>query len=181
VVEDESGLEYLNQSGALNESCADVFGSLVKQYARNQKAEAADWLIGEDIFSPGIQGDALRSLKAPGTAYNDPVLGKDDQPAHMRDYLRTASDNGGVHTNSGIPNHAFYTTANKLGGFAWERAGQIWYESLQHPACVPTCTFARFARITIRVTRTRFGDNSGEMRAVREGWEKVGVTANTPA
>jgi Zn-dependent metalloprotease len=181
VVEDESGLEYMGQSGALNESWADVGGSLVKQYSLNQKADAGDWLIGNDIFSPAIQGDALRSLKAPGTAYDDPVLGKDRQPGHMRDYVRTTADNGGVHINSGIPNHAFYTVATTLGGFAWERAGLIWYESLQHPACVPTCTFARFARITMRVTRSRYGENSAEMKAVREGWDKVGVTATTPA
>ena len=47
-------------------------------------------------------------MKEPGTAYDDPILGKDPQPAHMRDYVVTLEDNGGVHINSGIPNHAFF-------------------------------------------------------------------------
>ena len=69
-------------------------------------------------------------MKAPGTAYNDKVLGKDPQPAHMSKYVVTASDNGGVHINSGIPNHAFYLAAIALGGHAWEKAGLIWYTTL---------------------------------------------------
>ena len=63
-------------------------------------------------------------MKAPGTAYDDAVLGKDPQPAHMDDYVHTTDDNGGVHINSGIPNHAFYLAATELGGYAWEKAGR---------------------------------------------------------
>jgi Zn-dependent metalloprotease len=107
VTEDEAGLEYFGKSGALNESLSDVFGSLIEQHRRNQKADEADWLIGNEVWTPQIQGDALRSMKAPGTAYDDPLIGKDPQPAHMRDYVDTTKDNGGVHINSGIPNHAF--------------------------------------------------------------------------
>ena len=57
------------------------------------------------------EGRALRSMRAPGTAYDDDVLGRDPQPAHMDGYVRTTDDNGGVHINSGIPNRAFYLTA----------------------------------------------------------------------
>jgi len=181
VTEAEAGLEYWGQSGALNESMSDVFGSLVEQRKRNQKADAADWLIGNEVWTPKIKGDALRSMKAPGQAYDDPLVGKDPQPAHMRDYVETVDDNGGVHINSGIPNHAFYTTATKLGGFAWERAGRIWYESLQHPALKPTTGFARFARITLRVAERLHGQTSGEVKAVREGWDKVGVPTSAGA
>ena len=64
-------------------------------------------------------------MKAPGTAYDDPRLGgKDPQPAHMGDYVDTTDDNGGVHINSGIPNHAFYLAATALGGHSWEKAGR---------------------------------------------------------
>ena len=56
-------------------------------------------------------------MKAPGTAYDDPVLGKDPQPAHMDDFVETDQDNGGVHINSGIPNHAFYLAATAIGGY----------------------------------------------------------------
>ena len=75
-------LAYKNQSGALNESISDVFGSLVKQYALGQSAAEADWLIGAGLLAKGVHGVALRSMKAPGTAYDDPQLGgKDPQPA----------------------------------------------------------------------------------------------------
>lgn len=123
VTEDEAGLVYFFQAGALNESMSDVFGSLVKQYLKKQTAGQADWLIGEGLFTANVNGVALRSMKAPGTAYDDPVIGKDPQPAHMRDFVYTYEDNGGVHINSGIPNHAFYLTALSLGGNAWEKAG----------------------------------------------------------
>jgi Zn-dependent metalloprotease len=77
VTEHEAGLIYWRQAGALNEHISDVFGSLVKQYVDEDTAEEADWLIGEGIFTENVEGVALRSMKAPGTAYDDPVLGKD--------------------------------------------------------------------------------------------------------
>lgn len=180
VVEDESGLEYFGQSGALNEHFADVWGSLVKQYRHGQTAAQADWTIGSEVWSPDIDGDALRSLKAPGSAYNDPLVGKDPQPASMADYIETFEDNGGVHLNSGIPNHAFYTTAIEIGGKAWEETGLIWYEALQHPACKPNTDFARFARITQRVAARLFGKTSSQAMAVHAGWEKVGIADGRP-
>lgn len=120
VTQVEAGLVYLGESGALNESVSDVFGVLVSQYARHQSAQEADWLIGADIVGPEL-APALRSLKAPGTAN-----AHDTQPADYDHYVHTTSDNGGVHTNSGIPNHAFYVLATTLGGYAWEHAGRIW-------------------------------------------------------
>lgn len=130
VTQYEANLAYWDQAGALNESLSDVFGSLVKQYQRKQTASQADWIIGEGLFTSNVKGVGIRSMKAPGTAYDDPVLGKDPQPAHMKDYVRTVEDNGGVHINSGIPNRAFYITALELGGNAWEKAGRIWYKTL---------------------------------------------------
>ncbi|MBP9919773.1 MAG: M4 family metallopeptidase, partial [Dermatophilaceae bacterium] len=111
-----AGLTYVAQSGALNESVSDVFGILVKQMHENETAETSDWLIGEGLFTDRVKGVALRSMKAPGTAYDDPVLGRDPQPAHMDDFEDlphdAEHDNGGVHTNSGIPNRAFYLAAS---------------------------------------------------------------------
>ncbi len=124
VTGSEVNLTYLGQSGALNESVSDVFGSLVKQYVLKQTASEADWLIGDHLLT--YQGQALRSMKAPGTAYDNDLMGKDPQPATMEGYADTDEDNGGVHTNSGIPNHAFYLTATAIGGNAWLKAGQIW-------------------------------------------------------
>src|SRR3954447_17177687 len=148
VIEDEAALTYQGQSGALNESVADVFGSLVKQFTLGQDAAAADWLIGADLRGPDFHGAALRSMIAPGTAYDDPVLGKDPQPDHMDGFVQTEEDNGGVHLNSGIPNKAFATLARDLGGNAWERAGSIWYQALRDDRLGPNATFAEFAAIT---------------------------------
>jgi Zn-dependent metalloprotease len=108
VTQYSAGLVYQDQTGALNESISDVFGSLVKQYRLKQTADQADWLIGAGLLADGVNGKALRSMAAPGTAYDDPILGKDPQPAHMKDFVNTQSDHGGVHINSGIPNHAFF-------------------------------------------------------------------------
>jgi Zn-dependent metalloprotease len=176
VTQHTAGLEYSGQSGALNESVSDVFGSLIKQYGLSQTAEQADWLIGDGLFTEEVQGKALRSMKAPGTAYDDDVLGKDPQPATMDDYVRTSEDNGGVHINSGIPNHAFYQLAVDLGGHAWERAGQIWYDTLRHPSLKPDADFAAFAGVTLAAAKKRYGAGSKELEAVTKCWSTVGVT-----
>jgi Zn-dependent metalloprotease len=167
-------LEYQDQPGALNESFSDVFGSLVKQYALKQTAEKADWLIGAGLFTRKIKGVALRSMKAPGTAYDDPTLGKDPQPGHMRDYVKTSSDNGGVHINSGIPNHAFYLTAIGIGGKAWEKAGKIWYITLRD-RLQENSSFQDAANLSADVAGSLFGKDSKERKAVLKAWEDVGL------
>ena len=173
VTGDEVNLVYVGESGALNESLSDVFGSLVKQYARKQTAAEADWLIGAELLTAKVHGVALRSLKAPGTAFDDPVLGKDDQPATMAGYVQTSADNGGVHTNSGIPNHAFYLAAIAIGGHAWEKAGRVWYETLRDPVLRATATFAQFADRTIANADHLFGATT--RKAVVSAWTQVGV------
>jgi Zn-dependent metalloprotease len=117
-----------------------------------------------------IKGKALRSMAAPGTAYDDPSIGKDPQPADMDHYVKTTEDNGGVHINSGIPNRAFYLVATTIGGNAWEDAGHIWYQTLMQ--LQPTAQFADVATTTLQV--------AGELgptrrQAVVDAWEQVGV------
>jgi len=175
VTGSEANLTYQGQSGALNESISDVFGSLVKQYKLGQTADQADWLIGAGILAPGLKGKALRSMKEPGTAYDDPKLGKDPQPADMAHFVHTGEDNGGVHTNSGIPNHAFYLVAAALGGHAWEKAGQIWYDTLVDHNLKANSSFATFANLTAQNAGSRYGAGSAEQKAVRDAWAKVGV------
>ena len=170
----EANLDYRGQSGALNESFSDVFGSLVKQYKRKQTVGEADWLIGEGLFMPGIKARGIRSLKEPGTAYDDPLLGKDPQPGHMRDYVHTMEDNGGVHINSGIPNRAFYQLAVRLRGFAWEKAGRIWYRALCEKLRTNS-TFADAMNLTVRAAGEIFGANSREQKTTREAWSEVGL------
>jgi len=177
VTEDEAQLQYLKQSGALNESMSDVFGSLIKQYTLKQTATQADWLIGAGLLTSRIRGVALRSMKAPGTAYDDPVLGKDPQPGHLKDYVQTMQDSGGVHINSGIPNRAFVELAVALGGFAWEKAGRIWYETLRDANLRPNANFQRFATLTVNVAGRLYAVGSAEQLAVRQAWAGVGITA----
>lgn len=175
VTQYEAALRYRYQSGALNESFSDVFGSLIKQRQLNQEAKDADWLIGEKV----LIGDnyALRSMKAPGTAYVDhPVLGTDPQPATMDDYLQLPpwNDNGGVHINSGIPNHAFYLAAMDIGGYAWKQAGLIWYRTLCDKLN-RNSNFQKAALATIKAAREEFGVGSLEEKAVEKAWKTVKV------
>jgi Zn-dependent metalloprotease len=179
VTQYTANLDYQGQSGALNESISDVFGSLAKQYANGQSAEDADWLIGAGLFLPGVQGEALRSMKAPGTAYDDPRLGKDPQPADMSSYVDTEDDNGGVHINSGIPNRAFYLVATELGGNAYDGAGQIWYGTLTSGDLASSATFRDFAEATQATARAQFGDESAQLAAVTKAWQTVGVLDRT--
>jgi Zn-dependent metalloprotease len=175
VTQHEAGLVYQFQSGALNEHFSDVFGALVKHRVDNTDAKDADWRIGANV----LLGDqyALRSMEAPGTAYvNHPLLGTDPQPATMDRYadLPLWDDNGGVHINSGIPNHAFYLAAVGIGGPSWKKAGLIWYRTLCDllPA---SATFARCAHATIQSSRAEFGAGSLEEKAVTGAWKSVKV------
>ena len=174
VVQYSGGLMYRDQSGALNEHCADVFGVLTKQYKLGQEAAEADWLIGAGLFGPDINGQALRSMAAPGTAYDDDLLGRDPQPYHMDDYVITQSDYGGVHINSGIPNHAFYLLSMMLGGRAWEKAGKIWYNTLQN-INNPNANFLNWAEETEARAQALFGIGSREAVLTRRTWKLVGV------
>ncbi len=175
VVQFSGGLVYQDQSGALNESFADVFGVLTVQRQRKQMAHEADWLIGDGILGPNVNGVALRSMKAPGTAYDDPILGKDPQPYHMDDFVVTSSDSGGVHWNSGIPNHAFYLLSQYLGGHAFDKPGGIWYDTMQ-TINNPNATFNEWADTTVAVARARHGSGSLEELFTRRAWKLVGIS-----
>jgi len=179
ITEDETGLVYIQQPGALNEHLSDVWGSLIKQWVLKQPANKADWLIGEGLLAEGVQGKALRSMSAPGTAYDDPKLGKDPQPAHMRDYVDTMQDNGGVHINSGIPNRAFYLAATGLGGHSWEKAGKIWYAAVRDNRVTEGTKFLEFAEVTIDLAGRLPGMRTSDKKAVADAWAQVGVIATS--
>ena len=174
VTQYEAALEYQGQAGALNESFSDVFGTLIKQHALKQTVDKADWLIGAGLFTRKVNGIALRSMKEPGSAYNDPTIGKDPQPGHMKDFVNTTSDNGGVHINSGIPNRAFYLTATELGGNAWEKAGYIWYVTLTEKLR-ESSNFQKAANMTFDVASSVYGKGSQEQKAVQKAWNLVGI------
>jgi hypothetical protein len=169
-------LRFEGESGALSEAIADVFGSMVKQHSKGQTVEEADWLLGADLLGPAVKGVALRSLEAPGSAYDDDVLGKDAQPAHMDGYVRTKEDNGGVHVNAGIPAHAFYLAATAAGGYAWDGAGRVWWDALFDPALPKRATFAGFAGLTVAAAERLAAGGPDLVAAVKDGWAAVGVT-----
>lgn len=172
VTQFTADLDYHNQPGALNESISDVFGSLIKQWSNQQTAEAADWLIGAEIFTPAFGGDALRSMKSPGSAFDG-----DPQPGHMRDFVNLPDtylgDWGGVHYNSGIPNKAFYLVAVEIGGYAWETPGHIWFESLK--ASTQNTSFEEFAETTSAKAAQLYGTGSNEHATVQHAWQEVGI------
>ncbi len=174
VIDHEAGLVYQGQPGALNESICDVFGVLVKQHSLRQTAQQADWLIGAGLFMPSVKAKALRSMAEPGTAYDDPVIGKDPQPAHMKDFVTTSQDNGGVHINSGIPNRAFYLAAMAIGGQAWETAGRVWYDAVCDKRLRQDADFEAFATLSTDVASRRFGAGSAVHKAVADAWRGRG-------
>lgn len=147
-----AGLVYRDQPGALNESMSDVFSVFV---------EPEDYLLGEDVYTPGRSGDALRSLS------NPPKYG---QPDHMRDYVNTDSDNGGVHTNSGIPNKAGYLTMNSIG---IAKAEKIYYRALT----VYMGPYSNFSdtRAALLQSAADFYGQGSEYNAVANAWSSVGV------
>jgi Zn-dependent metalloprotease len=174
VTQNTAALGYAGQTGALNEHISDAFGIMVKQYTLGQTAAESDWLIGAGLLGPLVHGKAVRSMAAPGTAYDDPILGRDPQPAHMRDYDHGSGDHSGVHVNSGIPNHAFYLAATVIGGHVWEVLGAIWYAVLT-TRLAPDAQFRDFADATVVAAAQLFGAGGRAHRAVKEAWLEVGV------
>lgn len=180
VVQYEADLQYIAQSGAINESMADVFGVMVRQLALNEDTtKDENWLIGKTCMRG--TGYALRSMAKPGSAYkNHPILKNDPQPGNMQDYNDLPNtrdgDYGGVHINSGIPNHAFYLAARAIGGQPWLKAGRIWYQALCDETLLnATSQFKDLANATITKAESLFGTGSNEAKAVKKAWNDVGL------
>ncbi|HVE71699.1 MAG TPA: M4 family metallopeptidase [Thermoanaerobaculia bacterium] len=174
VIQYTAALGFSGQCGALAEHFSDVFGILAKQYALRLSTAQSDWIIGAELFTGRVNGRGIRSMKAPGTAYDDPILGRDPQPSHMRGYVQTHGDDRGVHINCGIPNHAFYRAARSLGGNAWEVAGRIWYHALTR-LLGPRARFQQCADATFRAAGDLYGRGSAPQDAVAEAWKSVGL------
>lgn len=171
------GMWQWYQAGALDEHFSDAFGAMVDQYAHNQKATDADWVLGKGAFKPGINARGVRDMLHPGTAFDDPKLGKDPQTADMKDYYTGSKDNWGVHINSGIPNKAFATFAQSVGGYSWKDPGHIWFEARKHLSKNPT--FAEFAYDTIEAAKTI--GTPDEVVKLKRAWDSVGVVPEAPS
>jgi len=170
VTEYTAQLEYQDQAGALNESISDVFAVCLDQKLKNQTPAQASWIIGEGVFMPSINGKGLRSFKDE-LAYDDPVIGKDDQVKNMKDLYTGQEDNGGVHTNSGIPNHAFYQFCIRTGKFSWEVPMHLWYDTLL--ITKPKDDFKTFALNTVKIASSKLSviDKDNLIKA----WLDVGI------
>ncbi|MFL0247323.1 cell wall-binding repeat-containing protein [Candidatus Clostridium stratigraminis] len=174
VISSTADLWYHNQSGALNESIADVFGVLIETYNKYNVANGgswtfnpADWVIGDDVITPNVPGDSARSLA-------NPTL--DHQPDNMSNYKTmedtSDGDNGGVHINSGITNKAAYNIANLIG---MEKTAKIYYRALI--TYMSTYTDFEGAKICLaQAASDLYGQNSAEVTAVNTAFNNVGIT-----
>ncbi|MEI5909332.1 M4 family metallopeptidase [Bacillus spongiae] len=175
VTDFSADLVYENESGALNESFSDVFGIIVE--AENDTTDSVDWLLGEDVYTPNVAGDALRSMEDP-TLYG--------QPDHMNDFVvlpNTADgDHGGVHTNSGIPNKAFYHIANAIDlkntvageDVNLDKTGEIYYRALTK-YLTSQSQFIDARNAILQATEDLYGADSEEYSAVADGFASVGI------
>lgn len=164
-----AGLVYTDEPGALNESISDAFGSMFRQWRKDQTAPQADWLIGADILGPAAKAKGytcLRDLAQPSAKH---CLSR--QPSHYRDFI----PGGDPHDNSGIPNHAFYLAATNIGGRSWETAGKVWYAALTSNKAGPTMQMKEFANLTRVSAKSLFGTDTAVYRGVDDAWANVGL------
>ncbi|MDQ0481137.1 M4 family metallopeptidase [Guptibacillus hwajinpoensis] len=173
VTSNSANLIYEFQSGALNEAFSDIFGALI---------DDSDWEIGEDIMAPAAVADgrtSLRSLSDPskypvGSKYVPYGNGEGMYPSHMDEFydLPRDLDNGGVHINSSIINHAAYLTAQDIGR---EKLGDIYYRALTY-YLTPTSDFSDARQAIIQSAVDLYGEGSSEVEAATGGLDSVGIT-----
>ena len=165
VIQNTANLQYKSQSGAINESMADVFGVLI---------DRANWTLGEEIIKGNyFPSGALRDVSNPnqGGPTKDP---NGYQPAVMSQYDNTTDDNGGVHINSGIPNFAFYKFASVVGK---DKAEKVYYRALT-TYLVRTSQFLDLRLAIIKATGDLFGATGAEVTAAKSAFDAVGIVEN---
>ena len=180
VTEFTSDLIYQGESGALNEAFSDMLGNSSEFYAQRNglDPEDPDWQIGEDVYIPEENG--FRNMADPD---------EDGDPDHYSERYTGKKDNGGVHINSGIPNHAYYLVVNggKNAGEARKHAHsgpdvtpigladaeQIFY--LGFTGLPSTATMSQARQGTIAAAITLYGAGSQQAISTRDAWTAVGV------
>ncbi len=173
LTERTAGLIYRNESGGLNEAMSDIMGTAIEWYASQRNPNVQfDWKIGEDIYTPGVEGDALRYMDDP-TRDNYSI-------DHYSNYPRQTE----VHGSSGIANNAFYLFVNGgtnrtsgltvTGGVGMEKGAKIFYRALAF-YMTPNTTFAQARQATIQAATDLYGANSTEVQKLKEAWTAVGV------
>jgi bacillolysin len=160
VVQSTANLEYQGESGALNESFADIFGAMI---------DRDDWLIGEDVVkTSSFPSGALRSLQDPhngGTNLNSPGY----QPRIYSERYTGSQDNGGVHINSGIPNWAFFKFATAVGK---DKAEKVFYRALAN-YLTKSSKFIDCRVAVIKAATDLYG--ATEVTAARKAFDDVGI------
>lgn len=182
----DNNLVYKDQPGAVNEHLSDVAAAMVQEFVEDKDVHSLSWMIGDRVMID-VDGKkyALRSMSRPGTAYkNHPTFGDDPQPASMEDFVKTESDNGGVHINSGILNRAFYEASKNFANlnpkYAHTRdgTGRVWYNARSQISS--TATFTEFAQATITAAEALYGVESQEVKEIRNAWAEVRVLGVSP-
>ncbi|MEM9918986.1 MAG: M4 family metallopeptidase [Bacteroidota bacterium] len=171
VIQTTANLEYANQPGALNESFADIFGAMV---------DRDDWLIGEDVINPArYPSGAMRSMSDPNNGGNRNNFYW--QPKHMNEFVELPNtpqgDNGGVHINSGIPNHAFYLFATDPS-VGRSKAEAVYFDALEN-YLTRTSQFIDLRLSVIEAATVRYGANSAEVAAAAASFSAVGIGGGT--
>jgi len=166
VIQHTADLIYQNQSGALNESFADVFGVMI---------DRANYLMGEDIMKASTGKSALRDLSNPK---NTQILSP--QPSTMTEYqnLSADQDNGGVHINSGVPNKAAYLVINAI---TREKAERIYYRALSN-YLTRNSQFGDCRKAVEQAAKDlkdQLGITDADVAAVGQAFDAVGITATT--
>ncbi len=176
VTERTANLTYSNESGALNEATSDIFGAMVELYADGGAVTADTWKIGEDAYTPGTSGDALRRMDNPNAV---------GDPDHYSLRYTGTADSGGVHTNSSIVNHAYYLIAAggtnrvsgvNVAGIGTTDAAKVWYRALTVYMTSGT-NFSAARTATINAANDLFGSTSTQATTFAKGWCAVGVGA----
>lgn len=169
VTQFSAHLAYANEAGGLNESVSDVFGSMFRQWRKNQNVNQAEWLIGKEIMGPGAIArgyTCLRDMANPAAAHC-----LSPQPTHYSQY-KTGMD---PHDSSGIPNFAFYKAAKAIGGNSWEKAGKVWYAALTGFTPQPNLKMKPFANRTRKLAKSLFSGDPAVFDAIDKAWTAVGL------
>ncbi len=179
VTEFTSGLVYQDEPGAANESGSDIGGACVDMFTDNIKSKDYHWLVGPGLFGPTVNGRALRDMRNPGQAYDDPDLGKDPQPNHYSRRYKGGQDNGGVHINSGIMNLAFCMFALNAPNcdYAFEKPFQPWKDTLWSPdKSKRVGSTAKFQTIAEKTVANARASEPSLVPALIAAWDHVGIT-----
>ncbi|MCK4306390.1 MAG: M4 family metallopeptidase, partial [Candidatus Eisenbacteria sp.] len=174
IDEHTANFVYEFQPGSIDESYADIFGSLVEWHI---EGEQGDWLLAEDVYTPGTPGDAMRNMEDPSSIM---VSGSDPYPSHMDQYwnLSADQDHGGVHINNMIPSLAFVKVSKAVGR---DKAEQVWYWALCN--CLNrNSQFVDLRLGAIQAAEQLYPGEPAVLQAVTDAFDDVGVegTGGTP-